>query len=153
LPARTDVKIGIVDGESTRELRRSVLRPQLRVGDPLPGDERPGVVHMGATTAAGVVVSTGLVFPEDCPWQPGPAWHLRQMATEPAERGHGLGGAVLAAVVDYVADQGGGVLWCDARELAVAMYKRGGLIGEGELFTDEVHTIPHLRMWRLVAAR
>ena len=144
--------IGPVDGARTRELRRSVLRPELPVGAPLPGDERDDIVHFAATDADGDVLSTCMVFVEACPWDPAPGtpWHLRQMATAPEARGLGLAGRVLAGVVDHIAAHGGGVLWCNARELAVPMYRRGGLIGEGEIFTDAVHTIPHLRMWRLV---
>jgi GNAT superfamily N-acetyltransferase len=142
----------LIDGTTSRELRRSILRPELAVGAQLPGDDRDDVVHFGATTADGVVLSTCLLFSEPCPWPvpPGAGWHLRQMATAPEARGLGLAGQVLATVVDYISAQGGGVLWCHARELAVPMYQRGGLIGEGEIFTDEVHTIPHLRMWRVV---
>ena len=143
------MKVEIVDGALTRELRRSVLRPTLTIGDPLPGDELDDAVHF-AILDAGQPLSTCWVAPGPCPWRPEdrPAWHLRQMATVESRRGEGLGGQVVAAVVRYVAEHGGGVLWCNARERAVPMYERAGFQGEGAIFTDERHTIPHLRMWR-----
>jgi GNAT superfamily N-acetyltransferase len=131
----------------------------LAVGAVLPGDDIDGVVHFGVLDTCGRALSTCLLFIEPCPWcsPDGPpsaaaSWHLRQMATDPSFRGRGLAGQVLAAVVDYIRGHGGGVLWCNARELAVPMYERGGLVGEGELFTDAEHTIPHLRMWRPIAS-
>jgi GNAT superfamily N-acetyltransferase len=141
--------VGVIDGTLSRELRRSVLRQELSVADPIPGDELTDAVHFGATID-GRVASTCFVYPDACPWMPEvePAWHLRQMATEPSLRGQGLAGRVLQAAVQYVADAGGHLVWLYGRELAVPMYARNGFVGIGELFTDERHTIPHLRMHR-----
>ena len=63
-------------------------------------------------------------------------------------RGQGIGAAVLAAAIDFVAAQGAPLIWCNARESAVPFYARHGFSGHGEIFTDERHPIPHLRMWR-----
>ncbi len=143
----------MVNPARTRELRRRVLRPHLPPGMPLPGDERTDAVHFAALDDDTVVLSTCYVYPEACPWRPEdrPAWHLRQMATLEERRGEGAGRAVLSTVVAFVAEQGGGTLWCNAREGAIGFYERAGFRGEGEIFTDDVHTIPHLRMWRPVA--
>jgi GNAT superfamily N-acetyltransferase len=147
------VHVELVDGWRTRELRRTVLRPNSGPDDPLPGDElAEPPVHFAALVDRATVVSTCFVYVEACPWRPADpiGWHLRQMATAEQYRGHGYAGAVLDAVVAYIAADGGGTLWCNARELAVPVYLRAGLIAEGDLFTDAVHTIPHLRMWRPV---
>jgi GNAT superfamily N-acetyltransferase len=141
--------VELVDPARTRELRRTVLRPHLAPGAPLPGDDRPEALHLGAVVD-GEVLSTCFVFPEPCPWRPDdrPAWHLRQMATAPEARGRGLGGAVLDAAIGLARERGGRVLWCNVREGAIAFYARHGLRRHGEIFTDEQHAIPHLRMWR-----
>jgi GNAT superfamily N-acetyltransferase len=152
-PARDEwMRAEQVDGSRTRALRRSVLRPDADADQPLPGDDRDDLIHFASFDDDGWVASTCFIYPEACPWDGTGArgWHLRQMATAPAHRGEGYGAAVLDAVVQHVADEGGGILWCNARETAVRFYRQGGLIGEGEIFTDEVHTIPHLRMWRPV---
>jgi predicted GNAT family N-acyltransferase len=145
------MNVEIVDGALTRELRRSVLRPHLTPGQALPGDDLAAAVHF-AVIQDGATLSTCWVVQAPCPWRPEewPAWHLRQMATAEAVRGRGLGAAVVTTVVAYVAAHGGGVLWCHARERAVPMYARAGFLGEGPIFTDEQHPIPHLRMWRPV---
>jgi predicted GNAT family N-acyltransferase len=142
----------VIDGERSRELRRSVLRPQLRIDDPLPGDDRDDVITFGAVAADGEVLSTCRIFIEACPWRAEAVtgWQLRSMATRPDARGQGLAGRILAAVVDHIAGHGGGILWCHARELAVPMYERGGLVIEGEPFLE--HGIPHRSMWRSIAA-
>lgn len=139
----------VIDPALSRELRRSVLRPSLPVGAPLPGDELPDAVHFGVRID-GEIVSTCFIFPEPCPWLPArlPAWHLRQMATAPTQRGRGYAGLVVQASVGHARAAGGDVLWLQARERAVPMYERHGFIGVGDLFTDEVHTVPHLRMWQ-----
>jgi GNAT superfamily N-acetyltransferase len=151
-PADSSVTVGVVDGLLTRELRRSVLRPELSVGDPLPGDEVAEVVHFGVLDFDERVVSTCLIFPDPFPGGRfgDSGWHLRQMATHPDHRGHGHGLAVLDSVVDYVAQHSGGVLWCDARQTAIPFYERSGFSPDGELFIE--HAIPHLRLWRIVSA-
>lgn len=150
----------IVEAAVTRELRRSVLRPLLPPGAPLPGDDVPQVVHFAVLGADGAPLSTCFVYPEVCPWwasgaaaePPGTAHrHLRQMATAAEARGRGLGGAVLSAVDAWAAADGGGLLWCHARETATAFYAAYGWRPVGDVFTDERHPIPHRRMWRLVA--
>lgn len=143
------MRVGVVDEARTRELRRRVLRPQLPPGSPLPGDDLPDGVHFGAVDDDDIVLCTCFVYPDPCPWRPGePAWHLRQMATDEEHRSQGLGGAVVEAAAAYAAQLGARVLWCNARERAVAFYERHGFVGHGAIFTDERHTIPHLRMAR-----
>lgn len=143
------VRVEVVDQSRTRELRRSVLRPQLSVEDALPGDELTDGAHLGAVDDDGTVACTCFVYPDPCPWLPGrPAWHLRQMATLPGRRGEGLGRAVVEAAAAHVRAAGAQVLWCDARETARGFYATVGFAEHGDVFTDEAHPIPHVRMWR-----
>lgn len=141
--------VEVVDPARTRELRRSVLRPALGPDDPLPGDDLPGAVHLGAVGADGTVLCTCFVYPDPCPWLPERtgAWHLRQMATEPAHRGQGFGAAVVRAATEHARALGAPVLWCHARETATGFYARLGFRAQGPVFTDERHTIPHRSMW------
>jgi predicted GNAT family N-acyltransferase len=141
------MQVGVVAEPRTRDLRRAVLRPHLGPGDPLPGDDLPFGVHIGAVDDDGTLVGTCFVYPDPCPWQPDAvAWHLRQMATAPDRRGKGVGAAVLQAAVDHVRDQNAALIWCHARETAVSFYAAHGFRGHGEVFTE--HGLPHLRMWR-----
>ena len=151
------LRVEVVDEALTRELRRSVLRPNLPPGAPLPGDELtggapagddpPAVVHLAAVDDAGIALCTCFIYPDAPPWQPGRAdcWHLRQMATLPEHRGRGLGALVLAAAVRQARGRGGGLLWCNARESAIGFYLRQGFRPHGGMFVE--HEIPHQRLW------
>ena len=147
--SEAQMRIEVVDEERTRDLRRRVLRPNRPPDAPLPGDELTDAVHFAALDDD-TVLGTCFVYPDPCPWWPDrpESWHLRQMATAEEQRGRGVGSAVLAAVVAYVRDRGGRLLWCNAREGAVGFYARHGLEPHGEIFIDEHHPVPHLRMWR-----
>ncbi|MEP7021152.1 MAG: GNAT family N-acetyltransferase, partial [Pseudonocardiales bacterium] len=148
------VKVQVVGEGRTRELRRAVLRPHLPPGAPMPGDELSGGVHLAAVEDDGTVLGTCFVYLDPCPWLPerAGAWHLRQMATADGHRGRGIGGAVLEAAVEYTKEQGAPLLWCNAREPAVAFYRAHGFRAHGGIVTDERHLIPHQRMWLELSA-
>ena len=98
-----------------------------------------------------LVLAVGVVMPEPPPWDPNgdDGWRLRGMATRPEARGQGLGGRVLDLLIGHVADEGGGLLWCNARTPALSLYQRAGFQARGEVF--ELPEIgPHLVMWRTV---
>jgi GNAT superfamily N-acetyltransferase len=61
-----------------------------------------------------------------------PGWRVRGMATAPEARGRGYGAAILAALLDHVRAEGGGIVWCHARVGAVPLYERAGFVAEGE---------------------
>jgi GNAT superfamily N-acetyltransferase len=138
-----------IDAAASADLRRAVLRGGRPV--PLPGDEAPSF-HVGVYDE-GVLLATGNVRPEPAPRLPGtePApgqdWRVRGMATDPAHRGRGAGTLVLDALVRHARDQGGEVLWCNARTPAQGFYERAGLQTRGEPWVDP-EIGPHVMMWR-----
>lgn len=135
-----------IDAQLSRELRRQVLRPALAPGDPLPGDDESGVVHIGAFDGP-ELLSACLIFPAVCPWLPDrPAWRLRAMASEPAAQGRGAGTAVLDEAARIAAGHGARILWCEARETAESFYARNGWHPHGELYLAIGR--PHRQMWR-----
>ncbi|MEO8889183.1 MAG: GNAT family N-acetyltransferase [Jatrophihabitantaceae bacterium] len=144
------VRFEVVDPAATRALRHAVLRPDRAAADPLPGDDLADAVHLGAIDDAGVVLCTCFVYADPCPWRPdrAAAWHLRQMATAPDLRGQGLGGGVVEAAADLARERGGRLLWCHAREPAVAFYRRHGFESFGPVFADGPYRIPHRRISR-----
>ena len=105
-----------------RPLQLAVLRPN----GPLPGDQPPpaDALHVAALRD-GVVIGAATVLPERWPG-PGmvrePAWRLRGMVVAEAERGTGIGRAVLDQAVVLAAASG--------RRLAVG---RGPVLGPGVL--------------------
>lgn len=134
-----------IDAQDSRELRRSVLRPNLPVGSELPGDTDLGVLHLGAYRDE-LLVSACLILPQTCPWRPGePAWRLRGVASDPRHRGAGGGTALLGAAAEITRSEGASLLWCLARQGAIGFYRHNGWRGVGNIFGTEIG--PHLQMW------
>ena len=141
----TELTVRTVDGRQSRELRRSVLRPQFSPEAALPGDDLPYTIHLAAFDGSSLV-SACMILPQPCEWQPGrPAWRLRSMATEPAVRRTGAGAAVVRAAAEVARDRGAELLWCRARQPAIGFYQRCGWQLHGEPFTTEYG--PHRYMW------
>lgn len=122
-----------------------MLRPGLPEGAELPGENQPGVVHLGAYDGE-ALLSACLIFPQPCPWLPDEhAWRLRGMATDPQRRGHGAGTAIVRQASRVASADGATVLWCLARETAVGFYLRNGWTAFQTLFDTDLG--PHQRMW------
>jgi GNAT superfamily N-acetyltransferase len=147
------VDVRVVDGLTTRELRRAVLRPGWPVGSPMHGDDNPDAVHLAAFDEDEQVVGSVLVLPRPYPLRPElpDGWQLRGMATVPELQGRGIGSALVAAAVEQVEQRGGRLIWCDARTSAVSFYQRHGFVAEGGEFLHAESGIPHYRMWREIS--
>jgi ribosomal protein S18 acetylase RimI-like enzyme len=143
------LRVDVVDGGLTRELRRAVLRPSWPIGSVMHGDDNPDAVHLAALDDD-LVVGCCLVLPRPYPLRPDEpaAWQLRGMATRPDRQRQGIGALVVAAAAGQVADRGGRLLWCDARASAVDFYRRHGFTVEGAQFPHAETGIPHYRMWQ-----
>lgn len=139
----------------TLALRRAVLGAP---GDPEPlelaGDADPTTVSFAALDPEGEVVSVVRVSAEPPPFMPehatAPTWRIRGMATRADARNRGIGSAVLGAALAYVASQGGGLVWCNARIPALSLYRRAGFATFGEPWSDPTRG-PHVAMWLAVA--
>jgi predicted GNAT family N-acyltransferase len=146
------LRIEVVAGAATRELRRAVLRPGWPVGSPMHGDDNPAAVHLAAMDEDGRVVGAVVVLPREYPLRPGieGAWQLRGMATVPELRGQGIGGQLVAAAIEQIRRRDGRLVWCDARTSVVSFYARHGFTTDGEEFRHAETGIPHYRMWRML---
>jgi GNAT superfamily N-acetyltransferase len=143
VPARLE---RVAAGE-TLALRQRVLRPHLTPAEvAFPGDEAPDSAHVVVRSLDGTVVATGSVLREGAPWG-APGWRVRGMAVDEAHRGEGMGGRVLAALLDHVRAQDGTLIWCNARLGAVSLYERAGLRTRGEPW-EEPLIGRHIVMWR-----
>jgi GNAT superfamily N-acetyltransferase len=144
--------IRLVDGATTQELRRAVLRPNWPVGSPMHGDENPDAVHFAAVDGDAEVIGCCLILPRPYPLRPDEAgaWQLRGMATAPERQGTGVGTAVLNYAVEHARRRAGRLLWCDARTTAVPFYRAHGFVTEGEEFLHAESGTPHFRMWRMI---
>jgi predicted GNAT family N-acyltransferase len=153
--ARTDVVVEAVTAAETWPLRKRILRPHQESDVVvLPGDDDPRAAHIGARDVSGELVGVATVIPEACPWSPGrrDTWRLRGMATDEGRRSAGIGGTILRAALDHVRAHGGSLVWCNARESAVAFYEREGFSRAGEPYVDP-ELGPHLPMQREMQGR
>ena len=144
------MRVEIVDGATTRELRRAVLRPTWPLGSAMHGDDNPDAIHFAALDDDGRVIGTCLVLPRPYPVHPDRphAWQLRGMATAPEHRSRGIGATVLAAAIAEILRRDAQLVWCDARTSAVPFYAQHGFETEGAEFLHAESGIPHYRMWR-----
>ena len=147
-----EASIRPISAEETIALRLPILRTGMQREDAIfPGDDAPDTAHFGAfagTTLVGVVT----VFPAPFPAQPetGGTWQLRGMATTAEVRGQGFGRELLRACHHHVKENGGTLLWCNARVPAQAFYEKAGWMPVGDVF--EIPTAgPHIRMCISVA--
>jgi GNAT superfamily N-acetyltransferase len=149
------VVVELVAVETTRPLRREILRPGAPTADVVyRGDDDARAAHGAAVdrSAGEAVLAVGSVLPEAPPWAASRSdgWRVRGMATRPSVRGQGLGRLVLDVLVGHVADHGGGLVWCHARTGALSFYRRAGFTTRGAVF-DLPPIGPHRTMWRMVA--
>lgn len=122
--------------QSTLALRRQVLWPEASLEAMKLDDDEAGL-HFGAHVD-GELVSVASVFID------GDEARLRKFATAAAYQRRGIGSAVLRHLLDQLRDAGCRSLWCDARESALAFYRRFGLQPEGERFHKS--GLPYFRM-------
>jgi GNAT superfamily N-acetyltransferase len=135
-----------VTAAETFPLRQRVLRPH-ETADALSTPPDDGeAVHLAAVED-GTVVGAAVVMREAAPWARfgDVSWRLRGMATAEDKRRQGIGFAVLGAVLEYVEQHGGGLLWCSARTSARSFYERAGFVSRGDIW-DEPNLGPHVMM-------
>jgi GNAT superfamily N-acetyltransferase len=154
-PMEDPVVVERVEARVVRPLRHAVLRPgRAEDQSAYPADDHPDTVHVAARMSGEIsadAVSVGTVLRAPPPWEPerSDGWRVRGMATRPDARRRGLGGLVLDALLDHVAERGGGLVWCNARVAAQQLYARAGFVTRGAVF--ELPDIgPHYLMWRTV---
>jgi len=129
--------------EEALVLRERVLRAGMP-GTPaaFAEDALDGVVHLGVRTSPppGDVVATSTWIPR--PFHGEPAVQLRGMATDAAVRGRGLGALLIDAGCTRAA-AAVGLVWANARDAALAFYRREGFEVVGDGFVDPVTQLPH----------
>ena len=116
------------------------------------GDDNPNAIHLAALDDDGAVVATCLILPRPYPKRPDEpnAWQLRGMATIESMRSQGLGAQLVDRAVNEVKKLSAHIVWCEARNAAMAFYARNGFTVDGDEFLHAETGIPHHHMWRPV---
>ena len=142
-----------ITAEQTRPLRHKILRPHLPFETTAyPNDYDNDTLHVGAFVENDLV-GVATVFRAVMPIKQdgivsNTSWQLRGMAVKEEMRGKGYGAALVRACIDHIAQQGGGVLWCNGRTSALKFYESLGFQTIGEEFESDSGTGPHFVMWR-----
>jgi predicted GNAT family N-acyltransferase len=132
-PART-----AREREAALALRHRVFCEEQGVAPDLEADPRDGeALHLVAMRDEAVVGTCRVVFD-------GRAAKLGRMAVERAERGQGLGAALLDVAIRAARQAGAERVALNAQTAVVAFYERGGFATRGERFEEA--GIEHVRM-------
>lgn len=120
-------------------VRRAVFVEEQKVPAEIELDEFDAVsLHALAFDGAGRVVGTGRLLPDG---------HIGRMAVLRQARGVGVGGALLAALMQAARARGDREVVLSAQTHAMPFYRRFGFVAEGDEYDDA--GIPH-RVMRLV---
>lgn len=139
-------EIDVIDvvAHDTYPLRRAVLRTgTISTEVEIDGDDDPTTRHLAARVGERIVgVSTWLrrAYP---PQSGAIAVQLRAMAVDPAERGRGIGAALVRAGLEAAASAGAELVWARARDTALTFYEDLGFRAEGGGYVDPTTGLPH----------
>lgn len=115
--------------EHTWQLRRDILYPAMTKREMEMEEDADGI-HFGLFTdnkLAGVVSL----------FQNGTAFQFRKLAVDAAMQHQGLGSGIVNYITNYAEENGGALIWCNARVDAVAFYLKLGFAQTGRFFTKK----------------
>ncbi|MFP9100440.1 GNAT family N-acetyltransferase [Flavobacterium sp. RHBU_24] len=119
--------IKTITSQDTFAVRQPVLRPGKTIETCIfDGDDLPTTIHFGiydADTLVGIVsIFTAIheLFEQQNQYQ------IRGMAVLRQYQGKGLGELLVRHAEAYVVQNGGALLWCNAREKAIGFYEKVG---------------------------
>ena len=117
-----------VDGPALLQLREEVFVVEQGVPPDLEVDgEDPTCLHLKATANDGTLIGTGRLMPTG---------RISRLAVRHSARGHGVGAALLQAIVKAGRARGHVDIYLHAQCTAIPFYERFGFVPEGDLFED-----------------
>lgn len=137
-----------ISGLQTRPLRKKILRPDLTM-DQLNynGDEDETSAHFGYIEDDAIKgIATLYNSNTDALDQSKNMYRLRGMAVEEDLRGKGIGSKLIASCVKFAKENGGDLIWCDARLEATEFYKSLGFKIQGDQYIVK-NVGPHYLMY------
>lgn len=114
--------------EPLAAVRRAVFVVEQNVPDALEWDADDAVsLHALASSAAGEAIGTARLLADG---------HIGRIAVLREWRGHGVGGALLTAMIEAARAHGHATARLNAQVQALPFYRRFGFEAEGEVFLD-----------------
>jgi len=113
--------------ELTWKLRQKVLYPELTIPE-MQMDEDADGYHFAAFVDNYIMCVVSLFRQDD-------SFQFRKLAVDPSVQSQGIGSALLNYITDFAKNEGGKILWCNARVTAISFYVKHGFTHTGKLFT------------------
>ncbi len=134
-----------ITASQTYALRRSVLRDGTASDSvEFDGDLLPTTFHLACRLDDGGLVGISTWLARAYPDRPADAaFQLRGMATDPSQRGTGIGTALLVAGIERCRAAGATLVWARARDTAIAFYERHGFRTAGLGYVDLTTALSH----------
>ncbi len=122
-----------ISAEETYPLRREELRKNVTLSWKMQGDQEPETMHLGLFLDERLV-SVASFMKSDLNDSGTEQYQLRGMATAAAHQGRGYGRELLTAAESRLRQRGAGLLWCNARVVALEFYRKMGFEVSGDAF-------------------
>ena len=145
------IHIKSISALETHTVRHPVLRPGLpRKTCEFDGDESESTLHLGAFYDEKMVGVLTLMYNPDYATAQVPNVQLRGMGVLRAQRGQGIGAALVQAAEKQVQEKKIGLIWMNARLIAVPFYQKMGYSVNGAEFDIPVAG-PHHYMTKYIS--
>ncbi len=122
-----------ISAEETYPLRREELRKNVTLSWKMQGDEEPETMHLGLFLDD-ELVSIASFMNSKLNDSETEQYQLRGMATAAAHQGQGYGQELLSSAESRLIQRGVGLLWCNARVVALEFYRKMGYEESGDPF-------------------
>jgi phosphoribosylformimino-5-aminoimidazole carboxamide ribotide isomerase len=124
---KSEIKIEQITPYLTHKLRRDVLYPELKIFE-MEMDEDIDGIHFGAFYENKLVGVVSL-------FNKGESYQFRKLAVDPEYQQNGIGTSILNYITEYVQQNGGTTIWCNARLSAIGFYLKANFAQTGNLFS------------------
>lgn len=144
--------IRFISAEETYDLRHRILRPHQPIDAcHYPQDFDKGNFHLGAFDNDRLVCTGSFYVKSHPTFDHVVQYQLRGMATEDVYQGRGFGKTLMELSFQEIKKRGGGLLWCNARQIAFPFYQKLGFVFNSDLF--DIESIgPHKIMSKTIEA-
>jgi GNAT superfamily N-acetyltransferase len=139
-----------IRAEQARQLRRTILRPNLPIETIFySGDDAGDTLHAGAFVDDELVGISTILQEAPAGKNDIGAWRLRGVAVDARQRGQGIGLALIEACIAHAESHGASYVWASGRTSALPVYTALGFSSQGDEYVTD--TGPHCLLKRSIA--
>ena len=123
---KSEIKVEQLTPYLTHKLRRDVLYPDMKIFEMEMEEDADGI-HFGAFYENKLVGVVSL-------FNKGESFQFRKLAIESEYQHKRIGSSLLTYITGYAQQNGGTIIWCNARSSAIGFYLKANFIQTGKLF-------------------